>query len=182
MSGCDQARARQADYLDGMLPADARRAVEAHLAHCSHCHSDFAAAGRLEGDLLALGRCADRIAAAPIAARSPRLPAWSRTLLRVAAVVGLMAGGWLATHSWNSSRPKGPAGPGDVPIVALDPLADAVRAARRDDGAIVVDGNGVALRLRSDNPRVQIVLFVGDTNPPPDTSRPVADDGPETHA
>jgi hypothetical protein len=114
---CDRCRSLVDDYVDGVLAADERRDVEAHLAGCEPCRSlsaDVAAIRRTARDLerhVPPPRVWARLSAA-IEAERPRrslaaaLLGW-RPLLG-AAVVLLLAGGgaWFVLRSGPATAPR----------------------------------------------------------------------------
>ena len=147
-----------ADWLDGELSAALKSRVDEHLAACASCRAAFDQMEALGGDLVLLGRAADRMAQS--AARNVRpLRTWRRAWAQAAAVLLLIAGGtYLAIGRRDANRPVAIRQPtalhdgqylSDAPVVV-------------PPGVCRVEGH-TAVAMASANPRVRIVWLYEDS-------------------
>ncbi len=83
---CQRVRGMLNDLMDDALPIDDVSAVESHLAACPACADAFQRLVAVEADLAALGRAAERLAAAPRPVVPP-LRHWRTAAMRVAAAL-----------------------------------------------------------------------------------------------
>ncbi len=92
MMTCDTVRAHLDDWLDDAVDPVVGAAIESHLSSCNACRAEFTRHRKLAGDLLSLGRVADRMADAGtrVGALAPR-GRW-QWLIRIAAAVLFAAG------------------------------------------------------------------------------------------
>ncbi len=104
MSGdsCQHVCDRLDDWLDGLLDAVERSAIEDHLSRCSSCRDAFHLQQKLASDLFKLGGVADRIASEP--AKRVRTITWPRIFMRIAAAIGFAVGITTGTL-WYRHRP-----------------------------------------------------------------------------
>jgi hypothetical protein len=152
---CGQVRERWDQWLDGELEGAERADVAAHLGACPDCRNLYDRQERVEGLMLTLGRAADRI----VEARRARRPLGS--LLRMAAAVAIVTSAGITASWWLAGRNVAPV-PAPRPVVKAgtdrpggfeaDPAPSAALA-------IAESSPGLAVRLRCENPRVQIVMF-----------------------
>lgn len=171
MDPCSEFQERFDDWLDDCLSATDRAAFEGHLKTCDACRRFFDYHDALANDLKALGRAADRMAATRTTARP--VSRHKIGILQIAAVIVLfIVPGMIIKRVWfdrvgqptqvvsNDPRERSeekPDDPGD-------------QSARPSDSSgfhFSHDDDRLAVRMKSDNPRVHIV-WLYDTVPFPD--------------
>lgn len=180
MNTCEMTLLKLDDWLDGMLDESDRAAIRAHMAECEACRAAFCAAETLQANLCVLGAAADAIASTPRVQR--RHVAISRaTLWRIAAALVIAAGGfWAARLTMNAQRTgRGSANDAQRPV-QLSPAhqvaALEVETSPRDDVRVSADGDVMAVRIKSSNPRVHIVVLYPTTPAASATPTPPADE------
>ncbi len=164
---CDTVRGHLDDWLDDAVDPVVGAAIESHLSSCHACRAEFTRHRKLAGDLLSLGRVADRMADAgqgvgAIASRGR----W-QWLIRIAAAVMFAAGTSWAVWSV-LQRDDG------VQQVVRAPDADQSHDDRPIDDAPARSSFRLALAegdtrmvvpVKSENPRIHIVWLYDSISP-----------------
>lgn len=178
---CETCRRRLDDYLDGALAGAERRLVDTHLEACSRCRAEFDRFRLMDEDLCSLGVAADRLAAAESGARPARSHrAWWRVAAAVAIAVGLAAVGvrhgpaLRQPDTQRGDRVISDGGSADSPV-------QGGRTTKEIGGSgfcIVQKDRRIAVRMRSENPRVHIVWLYESVAPDVDADGRVDSERP----
>lgn len=158
-ASCERFRRQLDARLDDELSRDERAELEQHLDTCEACSSFFEQAGTISNRLTALGSAADVIASTPGSLRVHRSP-FARPIVRIAAAIALLAAAGLAwrfgPHRSETLVPRTQVAILDTKPEATPPAAEATEP----DGLVVATATPtLAVRMKSNNPRVQIVMF-----------------------
>jgi len=158
-ASCDRFRQQLDAWLDDELCPEERAKLRRHLDACEACSSFFAQAGTISNRLTALSSAADVIASTQGSSRVHRSQL-AHPIVRIAAAIALMAVAGLAWR-FGLHRSEPPITPVQVVIRDISPRATPPSAEASDpDGLVVATANAtLAVRMKSDNPRVQIVMF-----------------------
>jgi len=171
MDLCGEIRERFDDWLEDSLSDADRKTIEGHLKACDACRRFFDYHETLANDLMALGRAADRMAAGRTAAK----PVSHDRIrpLQVAAIIALFIVPGMIIKRVLFDQVGQP-----TQVVSNDPRERAEerpddpgdQSARPPDSSdfhFSHDDDRLAVRMKSDNPRVHIV-WLYDTIPPPE--------------
>lgn len=162
MNICDEIRERFDDWLEDSLSDANRKTIEGHLKACDACRRFFNYHETLANDLMALGRAADRMAATRTAAKP--VSRHKIGALQIAAVIVLfIVPGMIIKRVWFDRFGQ------PTQVVSNDPRERAEENSTLNPSEFQFshDDNRLAVRMKSDNPRVHIV-WLYDTIPSPE--------------
>ncbi|MFH1417919.1 MAG: zf-HC2 domain-containing protein [Planctomycetota bacterium] len=168
---CQETRLRLDDWLDNLLDPVVRAAVDDHLAECPACYRVFDRHRMIEGDLLALGAAAERIADA--GTRTPfRSRSWWRSAIGVAAVVailvtvGFVTIGSRGTGNRDRRIAREPsAGLDSTGVARLHTRGADEPIVRPNVFAVATGDRRMAVEMESSNPRIHVVWFYDQVLP-----------------
>lgn len=162
MNACTACREQIDLRMDGMLDASLQSQLADHLSMCAACRRYDAAQGALSGDLSALSRVAEVLAA-------PRVPArrWAPNWMHTGKVAAALAFAVLCT--WTFVRQpsiRHQSAPAPVPITSADNPSDVPPPIRFAVSVDPVDEDKrFTIPIQTDNPRVHIVWLYDSVSP-----------------
>jgi anti-sigma factor RsiW len=116
---CPKVQDHLSAYVDGEVPEELRRKLEAHLEACTICRAELAALGRLDQALATLPAPASPDVTRRVLAqvRRPARPWWRSLSIAASLVLGLVLGGALTGNFYPySARPAN----GNGEVLALE--------------------------------------------------------------
>jgi len=176
MSRCEEMRERLDDWLDGLLDQAVQDRVALHLRECADCRRFFEQHRQIEQGVWQLGQAANRLASVPVADKRVKTH-WRSVLHIAAAVLVVVTTGFIALQYRHAGQPT------PRPLGHSVSLAQARRSrllpqeppaahAAPSDFSVTVDDSYMAVRLKSSNPRIQIVWLYPMVQP----AKPQSDD------
>lgn len=157
MKRCGDIGAGLDDWLDGRAGEDALAEINAHLAECPDCARYFDQQRRLAGDLLALGRAADRLASSADAAERTAFPARRRVPWRaaVAALLVIAAGAYLVEYRLSHPAEQ---------RAELRPASEGPPAPEPPPFSCTIPDEYLAVQIESSNPQIHIVWLYSEVS------------------
>lgn len=176
MTQCDDIRAGLDDWLDDLLEDSVREAIETHLAECEDCALYFERHESLAGDLLMLGRAADRIADATTTmtmatTAAPRRFRLSPTISAAAGILLLVGAGSYFAQQWLGETRNQQLAMNEENHGEIGPIAEPPGPTPREPTFdLTTPENRLARHVESDNPRIHIVWLYDEIRPATDTA------------
>ena len=167
MNACAACREQIDLRMDGMLDASLQSQLADHLAQCSACRQYDAAQQALSGNLSALSRVAELLAA-PQLQQSRKTSNWMHTGKVAAALAFAVLCTWTFVRQPSNHHPPGPA---PVTINSPDNVSDApppIRFAASVD--LVDEDDRFTIPIQTDNPRVHMVWLYDSVSPVVDSA------------